>query len=184
MKRNRKLFLTALFCFSISLVVNAQVYIDKTAQVSIFSSTPIEDIKATSHSGVLVLQLPRQEIAVQLMVKTLEFDKKLMQQHFNEDYMESDKYPVAKFKATIEPKIDLTKDGEYNVAAKGILSVHGVNQTRNINGKITVKNGVVSLYSVFEIACTAHHIKIPSLVVTKVAEVIQVKVQSNLNLLK
>lgn len=180
LSKNKKLFLTILYCFSAFLVAKAQTFIDKNAQINIFSSTPVEDIKAVSHVGVSVLQLPKQEIAFQLMIKALDFDKKLMQQHFNEDYMESDKYPVAKFKGIIEPKIDLTKDGEYDVVAKGILTVHGVEQARNINGKITIKNGAISLFSTFEIACVAHRIKIPSLVITKIAEIIQVKIKSSL----
>ena len=106
-----------------------------------------------------------------------------MQEHFNENYMESEKYPLAKFKGVIEPKIDFTKDGEYSVMAKGILNVHGVDQPRTINGKIVIKNGVVNLNSNFNVACDAHKIKIPKLVFTKIAEIIQVKVQGDLNLL-
>nr|WP_294896339.1 YceI family protein [uncultured Pedobacter sp.] len=181
---NKTLLLITFFCLFTALALKAQVYIDKNTEVDIFSSTPVEDIKAQSRSGVSVFKMPIQEIVIQLMVKTLEFDKKLMQQHFNEDYMESDKYPVAKFKGNIEPKIDLTKDGEYNVVAKGILSIHGVDQVRNISGKITVKNGTVAMYATFDIACKAHHIKIPTLVITKVAEIIQVKTLSNLTILK
>jgi hypothetical protein len=178
------LLLTSLLCCLTFASVNAQIYTGKNVKVSIFSSTPVEDIKATSHVGAAVLALSKQELAIQVSIKSLEFDKKLMQEHFNENYMESDKYPSARFKGTIEPKIDFTKDGEYPVVAKGTLNVHGVNQARTINGKVTVKNGVISLYSTFNVACAAHKIKIPSLIITKIAEVIQVTIQGSLNPLK
>lgn len=159
----------------------AQTYTGKNIKFNIFSSTPIEDIKAVSYTGVAVLNAQKQEIAIQVVIKSLEFDKKLMQEHFNENYMESDKYPLAKFKGVIEPKIDWTKDGEYTVTAKGILTVHGVDQQRTINGKITIKNKVASISSAFNVACADHQIKIPSLMFTKIAEVIQIKIQGNLN---
>ncbi|MES2416567.1 MAG: YceI family protein [Bacteroidota bacterium] len=182
--KNNKLLLALLCCFAAFIPASAQTYTGKNIKVNIFSSTPVEDIKAVSNSGVAVLAFPKQELAIQVIIKSLDFDKKLMQEHFNENYMESDKYPLARFKGIIEPKIDLTKDGEYNVVAKGILNVHGVNQARSVSGKIIIKNGAVFLNSTFDVACVAHKIKIPSLIVTKIAEVIQVKIQGTLNLLK
>jgi polyisoprenoid-binding protein YceI len=107
--------------------------------VSIFSSTPVEDIKAASTAGTAVLVTQTQELAIQVPIKSLEFDKKMMQEHFNENYMESEKYPLAKFKGTIEPKIDWKKDGEYPVLAKGVLTVHGVDKPRTIAGRIIIK---------------------------------------------
>ncbi|KQB99676.1 hypothetical protein AQF98_18310 [Pedobacter sp. Hv1] len=172
-------------CFlGFALQGSAQTLIGKTIKVNLFSSTPVEDIKASSNMGTAVLVTQTQELAVQVSIKSLVFDKKLMQEHFNENYMESDKYPLAKFKGTIEPKIDWTKDGEYAVSAKGVLSVHGVDQPRNINGKISIKNGIVNLDSSFEVTCVAHQIKIPRLVFAKIAEVIQLKVSGTLTPLK
>lgn len=178
-----KLLLAILCCFTLIQQVSAQTYTAKNIKFNIFSSTPIEDIKAVSYTGVAVLVAQKQEINIQVAIKSFEFDKKLMQEHFNENYMESDKYPLAKFKGVIEPKIDWTKDGEYTVTAKGTLTVHGVDQARTITGKITLKNGLVSLNSAFNVACVAHQIKIPSLMFAKIAEIIQIKVQGNLNLL-
>ncbi|SFH30074.1 YceI family protein [Pedobacter insulae] len=179
--KNTKLLFVALLSLSPLLQAKAQTFAGKQIKFNIFSSTPIEDIKAVSYTGVAVLVAQKQELSMQLMIKSFEFDKKLMQEHFNENYMESDKYPLAKFKGIIEPKIDWTKDGEYNVTAKGTLLVHGVSQGRTINGKITIKNKIVSLDATFNVACAAHQIKIPSLMFTKIAETIQVKVQGNLN---
>ncbi|WP_082435160.1 YceI family protein [Pedobacter sp. Hv1] len=182
--KNKKLALAAICFLGFALQGSAQTLIGKTIKVNLFSSTPVEDIKASSNMGTAVLVTQTQELAVQVSIKSLVFDKKLMQEHFNENYMESDKYPLAKFKGTIEPKIDWTKDGEYAVSAKGVLSVHGVDQPRNINGKISIKNGIVNLDSSFEVTCVAHQIKIPRLVFAKIAEVIQLKVSGTLTPLK
>lgn len=179
--KNNKLILACICCVAFVCQVNAQTFTGKTIKVAIFSSTPVEDIKAASNTGVAVLVSSKQELAVQVNIKSLDFDKKLMQEHFNENYMESDKYPQAKFRGTIEPKIDWTKDGDYTVSAKGVLSVHGVDQPRTITGKISIKNGLVNINSNFDVACVAHQIKIPSLVFTKIAEVIKVTIQGTLN---
>ena len=179
--KKSKFFLVVITAFVFALQANAQTYTGKNIKFTIFSSTPIEDIKAASYTGVAVLAAQKQELTIQVMIKSLEFDKKLMQEHFNENYMESDKYPLAKFKGVIEPKIDWTKDGDYTVSAKGTLTVHGVDQARTINGKITIKNKIVSIISTFNVACADHQIKIPSLMFAKIAEVIHVKVQGNLN---
>lgn len=182
--KNKKLLLLLSCCLGLFYQGNAQTMVGKGLKVNLFSSTPVEDIKAVSYTGSAVLITQTQEIAVQVPIKSFVFDKKLMQEHFNENYMESDKYPLAKFKGTIEPKIDWTKDGTYAVSAKGTLTVHGVDQARTINGKLNLKNGSVTLEASFEVACAAHQIKIPSLVFTKIAEVIQLKVSGTLNPLK
>ncbi len=176
-----KLLLALVLCLAFGFNTNAQTYTGKNIKFNIFSSTPIEDIKAASYTGVAVLNAQKQEITIRVAIKSLEFDKKLMQEHFNENYMESDKYPFAKFKGIIEPKIDWTKDGEYAVTTKGTLTVHGVDQTRTLQGKITIKNKIITLSSTFNVACADHQIKIPKLMFTKIAEIIQVKVQGNLN---
>jgi hypothetical protein len=181
--KNIKLILLFALYFAFILAASAQTYVGQHIKVNIFSSTPVEDIKASSNAGVAVLIIDKQELAVQIPIKSLSFDKKLMQEHFNENYMESDKYPLAKFKGNIEQKIDWKKDGEYAVTTKGILTVHGVAQPRTIQGKISIKNGVVSLNANFDVACAAHQIKIPSLVFTKIAEIIKVNVQGPLTLL-
>ncbi|MFA6275173.1 MAG: YceI family protein [Pedobacter sp.] len=181
--KNSSLILLLLLYFAFIISASAQTYVGKNIKTNIFSSTPVEDIKAASTTGTAVIVVQTQELAVQVPIKSLEFDKKMMQEHFNENYMESEKYPVAKFKGTIEPKIDWKKDGEYPVFAKGVLTVHGVDKPRTIAGRISIKNGTPTLSSTFDVACAAHEIKIPSLVFTKIAEIIKVTIQGTLNLL-
>lgn len=164
--------------------VAAQTYTGKNIRVGIFSSTPLEDIKAVTDQASGVIIGKTKEIVIQVPIKTLEFDKKLMQEHFNENYMESDKYPYAKFKGAITQQIDFSKDGDYTVVVNGTLAVHGVDQKRSIPGKISIKNGMMQISTEFKIACADHRIKIPKLVFTKIAEQISIKVDGKLNLLK
>lgn len=168
----------------LQLNASAQSYVGRTIKTAIFSSTPVEDIRAVSRSGTAAIVGRTREIVVQVPIKSLEFDRKLMQMHFNENYMESDKYPQAKFKGTIDQPIDFSKDGIYNVSVTGVLSVHGVDKTRTIPGKVSIKDGIVQIFSEFKVACADHKIKIPTLIITKVAEVINVKVDGKLNPVK
>jgi polyisoprenoid-binding protein YceI len=92
--------------------------------------------------------------------------------------MESEKYPYSTFSGKINEEIDLTKDGEYAVTVTGKLNIHGVEQERTINGKIIVKNGEITLLSDFKVAVKDHKIEIPTVVVAKIAEVIDVKVNA------
>jgi polyisoprenoid-binding protein YceI len=99
-----------------------------------------------------------------------------MQEHFNENYMESDKYVDARFSGKVNENIDWKKDGVYNVTVSGKLTVHGVDKDRTIPGTITVKNGIISILTKFDISCKEHGIKIPSMMTEKIAETVAVTV--------
>lgn len=168
----------------VHLNADAQNFVSKNIRIGLFSSTPLEDIRAVSDNGNAVLVAKTREIVVQLAVKTLEFDRKLMQEHFNENYIESDKYPYAKFKGLIDQPIDFTKNGDYAVTVTGVLSVHGVDKKRTIPGKVSINNGVIQISTVFKVACVDHDIKIPKLVFAKIAEFITIKAEGKFNSLK
>ena len=108
------------------------------------------------------------------------FKKPLMEEHFNENYMESDKYKTAHFKGQIVGDVDYLKDGEYQVKAKGILNIHGVDKERELSGIITIKNGAIELNSSFEVNLKDHNIKIPKMVIKNIAETVLVKIQTSL----
>lgn len=180
LKKLSKLLLTIVIAAGLNKPVSAQNFTTKNAKVRFFSSTPVEDIKAASDNGVAVLIGKTGSIAFQIPIKSFQFSKGLMQEHFNENYMESDEYPYAKFNGKINQQVDLSKDGEYNVTATGTLIIHGVLKHRTIPGKIRVANGTVQLLAGFEVACADHNIKIPRLVMTKIAEVIKVNIDATL----
>ncbi|HWZ13977.1 MAG TPA: YceI family protein [Mucilaginibacter sp.] len=159
-------------------------YACKNARISLYSSAPIEDIKAVSTSGASVYNAASDELAFSVPIRSFQFDKSLMQEHFNSDYMESDKFPRATFKGKLQEHIDATKDGTYPVKVSGALSVHGITQNRTIPGIISVKNGVVSMTSEFMVKCTDHHIDIPQIVFHHIAESIQVNVSATYSTFK
>jgi hypothetical protein len=154
------------------------IYACKNAVVTLYSKAPIEDIDARSDKGTSVFNTATGELAFSVPIRSFKFDKARMQEHFNENYMESDKYPQANFKGKINEKPDVTKDGTYPVTAAGIFEVHGVKQTRTITGKLTVNNGAISLSSEFMVACKDHKIDIPQLVFHNIAETIRVQVNA------
>lgn len=162
-------------------------YFTKQGKISFYSETPMEKIEAHNSRVTSVLDAESGKIEFMALIKAFEFEKALMQEHFNENYMESSKYPKASFKGTITDmkSVDLKKDGTYNVEVKGDLTIHGV--TKNITEKATikVKGGVISAETTFNVALKDYNIKIPTVVNNKIAEVIQVKVNiPNYELLK
>lgn len=154
------------------------IYICRNARITFFSSAPIEDIKAVSASGASVFNASTGELDFSVPIHSFQFEKSLMQEHFNSDYMESDKFPKATFKGKIPEHVDVTRDGAYAVKATGELTVHGVTQSRTIPGTITIKGGVISMTSEFMVKCVDHRIDIPQIVFHHIAESIKINVSA------
>lgn len=167
-----------LLAWMLNFQAGQDLFVCKNATVSLYSSAPIEDIKASTSSAVSVFNAATGDLNFSVPINTFKFEKSLMQEHFNSDYMESDKYPRAVFKGKIAEKIDVSKDGSYPVNVTGDLTVHNVTQKRTIPGTITVKGGVVSMKSEFMVKCADHHIDIPKIVFHNIAETIKVNVSA------
>lgn len=169
----RLLFLSVLL-ISYS-VVNAQIYLATGGKCSFFSSTPVEDIHATSETLNSVLNTSTGEIQFKVPLTSFHFKKALMQEHFNENYVESDKYPFATFKGTINEKIDYTKDGVYEITATGIFTIHNIGKNHTETGKLTVKDGRLQLEGAFKVALKDHRIEVPKIVIANISQIIDVK---------
>jgi hypothetical protein len=157
--------------------LQAQQYVCKTGKAHFFSKTAIEDIEATSNQTVCAINTENQKVVAKLTITTFKFHDKLMEEHFNENYMESDKIPYSTLDAVIKEKIDFSKDGVYDVTLVGTLDLHGVKVPREIKGKLTVKGGApVSASSDFMVKLADHKIKIPSVVGVNIAEELKVDV--------
>jgi polyisoprenoid-binding protein YceI len=164
---------------AISLSVNAQdVYLDTKGTTSFFASTPLEDIDATSDQTVGAINAKTKDVYFKVKMETFVFRRSLMQEHFNENYMESEKYPYGTFKGTIDQDIDLTKDGTYQVTVTGDLTVHGVAQHRTIPGTLVIKGKSIDVTTEFDVKVADHKIDIPTVVAQKIAEVVKVKIHS------
>ena len=172
MTTNLKLLI---FSLLISSKTFGQLYATQSGETNFFSETPVENISATNKSVGAILNTATNDLAVSMRMTAFEFPNKLMQEHFNENYMESEKFPMGIFKGKIVEAIDYTKNGTYEVMAKGQLTLHGVTQARDLKGKLTVDNQKINLVCNFDVKLTDHKIEVPKLVFAKIAEVISIK---------
>ncbi len=153
-----------------------EIQTSKAISVRFFSSATLEDIEGTTQNGTSVITTAKNDFFFLVPIKSFTFKSSLMQEHFNENYMESDKYTDARFTGKVNEDIDWKKDGTYNVTVTGKLAIHGVDKERTFPGTITIKNGVISIVSKFDVACKDHNIKIPSVMSEKIAEIVTVNV--------
>lgn len=156
----------------------AQKFMTRTARVSFFSATPMENIEAVNNEAACALDAKAGTLQFVVPIKSFKFEKALMQEHFNENYMESDKYPKAEFKGKIAniSSVNFAKDGSYKVQAVGKMTIHGVTRDVNVPGVLNIKNGVPVAEGVFNVRCADYGIKIPSVVSGKIAQQIKVTV--------
>ena len=151
------------------------IYTTDSSMVSFFSGTPVEDIEAINSASTSLISISKGEIAFRVPITGFQFEKPLMQEHFNENYMESGKYPTASFKGKLSETLDLTKDTVYHVSATGVMNIHGVDRAETYNGVITCKGGTATLKCNFKVKLTDYKIKVPKVVFANIAEVIDVK---------
>lgn len=154
------------------------VFSCRNTRLSFFSSAPLEDIEAKTDKAVSAINVKTKAIYFKVPVNTFQFRKKLMQEHFNQNYLESDKYPFSEFKGKIVDVVDLTKDGTYQVTVEGTLSLHGVDKTYREKGTITVQGGNITAGATFQVHIADHKIDIPTIVVKNIAEVVAVTVNA------
>jgi len=173
------LFIAIAIAVSISPAV-AQKYLSKTAHVSFYSDTPMEKIEAHNRQGTTVVDFDKNEMVFTVLMKSFEFDKALMQEHFNEKYVESATYPKGTFKGKFTPKgaIALTKDGSYPVTVEGTLEIKGKTQPVKAEGLFKVEGGKVSGTSKFKIKLADFDIKIPGAVKDNIAEFVEITVDA------
>jgi polyisoprenoid-binding protein YceI len=174
----KRLFLISL-CAFLSISVHAQhIYSSKSATISFFASTPAEDVEATSTKASSVIDTKTRNLIFKVSNTTFQFPKKLMQEHFNENYMESDKYPASTFKGKIRDDIDLAKDGTYQVMVDGSLDIHGVSKNYQTKTTLVVSKGTITAKTAFKVKVEDHQIKIPTLVFAKIAQIVDVQISA------
>ena len=178
----KKLITTALFISILTINARAQLYRGKAdaTSISFFSKSPLEDIDATSKKVTVVMKTTTNDIQFAVPMISFKFPKPLMEEHFNENYVESTKFPACTFKGKINETIDFTKDGEHKVTVKGTMNLHGVTKEVESTGTITVKGTDIMVASAFKIKIADYNIKVPSLYVQNIAEIVDVKVNATL----
>ena len=175
----KKIFLVAIAVVMHSTLF-AQIYIGKTCEISFFSPTSMENISAVNTATKPLLNIATNDLQMKIVMTAFVFPKPLMQEHFNENYAESEKFPNAFFKGKINETIDWTKDGEYKVTATGKLTIHGVEKDRTIEGVLKIKGTEISLSSKFKVNFAEHGIVIPFLYSGIIPEFTDVKFDATL----
>ena len=185
LKKKNLFFIVVLFFIS-SLTHAQEKFYTKSGKVSLYSSTSMETIEAVNKSSVVLLDTKTGDIQFALLMKGFEFKKALMQDHFNSDYVESDKYPKSEFKGQItnNSEINYNKDGTYPAKVNGKLTIH--NETKDIEatGTIAVKDGKLQVNSVFNILLADYKITVPRIVRSNIDENIKITVDCGLEPLK
>ena len=168
--------LMAVLCFQYTEAQD--VFTTRHGQVSFFGKTPLENIDAVNNEVSSVFNTQTGEIGFAILIKSFHFEKALMEEHFNENYMESDKIPKGSFKGKISnlAAVDFSKDGSYGVTADGEMTLHGVTQKITVPGTVVIKMGLPQVQAKFKLAPKDYNIKIPSLVADKIAENMNVSV--------
>lgn len=170
------LSLAALFIVFGSQLSAQGIYTVDSTYIKFFSEAPLENIEAENHSSRALVNTANKQVAFIIPITSFEFDKELMKEHFNENYMESHKYKSGSFKGSIVSDVDWKKPGTYAATVKGKLNIHGVEQERELKGTIIVGKKGFRITSKFQVKLEDHDIEIPTIVFQNIAEVIDVSV--------
>jgi polyisoprenoid-binding protein YceI len=157
----------------------------KTGYIGFYGHTPMEDIKADNNQVASVLDISTGELVFQVLIKSFHFDRALMEEHFNENYMESDKFPKSSFKGKITnfSSVDYKKNGVYDVTVEGDLTIRDVSNKITAKGTIEVVSGGINANSKFNIVPEDYKINIPGVVREKIAKSLEVTVTMKYSLL-
>jgi polyisoprenoid-binding protein YceI len=173
-----KTLIILLLCSVIALPIKAQRYITKNGFISFYSHTPLEDIKADNNQVASIFDSSTGELVFQVLIKSFHFEKALMEEHFNENFMESDKFPRSEFKGRVIniSAVDFEKPGIHEVNVEGDLTIRDVTKQITTRGTIEILNGSLDARAKFIVSPEDYGIKIPAVVRNNIARTIEVTV--------
>lgn len=183
---NMKKLLSLLSLLLVINVVFAQKYMSRNGHIEFISKTPVETIEGKNNQVASTLNSTTGAIEFAALIKSFEFRQALLQEHFNENYLESDKYPRSTFKGTILniATVNFQKKGSYSVDVEGKLTIHNVTKVIKVKGLIIIDGVKTTALSTFTIYPSDYGIVIPSLVKDKIAKQVQIKVEIPYSLVK
>ena len=164
-------------CLLYTLPLFSQQHLLTESYISFYSSAPVEDIEAATTRSKSLFNAETGDIAFVIPINTFEFNKKLMQEHFNESYLESHKYPEATFKGKLVG-FNPQQQGVQNVMAKGEMKIHGVSRQIETEGTLEFMGKEVHMAARFPIRLADYQVEIPKLVMYNIAEVVDVKIKA------
>lgn len=174
----QKHILICLFLTAFTLTLQAQKYIARNGHIWFYSEAPVENIEAHNYQVSSILETSSGKLVFSLPIKGFQFEKALMQEHFNDKYLHSDKYPKSKFKGKIMniDELNLEQDGEYKAQVKGELTIHGVTKAKQSKGTFTVTGDTIHGKSLFRVPVKDYDITIPKVVEDNIADTVDVHV--------
>lgn len=172
------------FFLLLSTLSAQEKFFTKSGKISFYSKAPLENIEAHNRSVTCILDAKTGNMQFAVLMRGFQFAKALMQEHFNENYLETSKYPKAEFKGQVinNSEINYAQDGTYNAKVKGKLTIHGETKDVETDGKVTVKNGKLITESDFNVQLTDYKIKNDKL--NNISNTIKVSVDCSLEPLK
>lgn len=164
----------------LTLTANAQRVFTKTGYIKFYSEAPLEKIEAINNKVTTVADVASGQLEFAVLMKAFSFEKALMQEHFNENYVESDKYPKATFVGKIANASVLAIKGKHEAKAIGELTIHGVTKPVEVPLTIIVTEKGIELNTVFKVKVADYKIEIPSVVKDNISKEIEITVKSTL----
>lgn len=166
----------------LAMVTYGQVYFSRNATIRFFSEAPLENIEATNQQVSCALNTQTGELAFRVLIRSFSFDKALMQEHFNDNFMHTHEYPNAIFEGQIEQfdEIDFETDGMHHVMVSGKLTIKDVTREIRESGTLEIIDNEIRAHSVFMVEPEAYNIEIPRRFVRNIAREIEVRVDATL----
>ncbi|NNE13330.1 MAG: YceI family protein [Saprospiraceae bacterium] len=161
--------------------MQAQKYYTKEGKITFSSDAPMEKIEAQNYKASTIFDYETGAIEWAVLIKAFEFEKALMQEHFNENYMESSKFPKAKFKGKLKniSSLDLKTNGTYKLDVSGELEIHGVKNEVETVATFVVNDNTITGTSELTVLVADYDIEIPAVVRDNIAKEVKVTIEAN-----
>jgi hypothetical protein len=181
----RKLIISIFLFLTVAVSSFGQKYFTRNGYVRFFSATPVENIEGINNQASCIIDPTTGDVVSKMLLTAFQFEKALMQEHFNENYVESEKFPQAILKAKIVnlKDIDWSKNGKSNVVLDAEITLHGVAHKYSINGTIENQNEKIIAVSTFIVKPSDFEIKIPKAVESNIAKEVEVNVKYEMEIL-
>jgi polyisoprenoid-binding protein YceI len=170
------LMLTGFCCHQ----AQAQKYFTRDGVITFTSKAPVENIESSNKEVNIIIDPAASTIAFKVVMKSFAFEKQGMKDHFNTDYLHTDKFPNATFEGKIISKVDWSFKATYNAAVEGTLTIHGVSKPIKQNGQIIVEDGKIKVSAAFNILLTDFKIAVPSNYISKISNTIRLQINGTL----
>lgn len=180
----KKIIISTFLIFGVVGFAFSQKYFTKEGKITFVSQAPLETIEAENNTSTFVMDLATGKIQMATLIKGFHFEKALMEEHFNENYMESDKFPKATFKGKFDgATIDVSQDGVLMVPIVGLLTIHGETKRVEMPASFTVTGGKVKARAQMRVKLSDYKVAIPKVVKDNISEEVKITVEVNLEVL-